>query len=310
MYIRRTGIQKQRRSVLVRVILPIAFVLTGVSSFALLQVEKQLEAAFKPTSSTEAASVASVPQPSGQQEVSAAQLQAQELPYNDVELQGLLYNWAANHNGVDWSVVVKGLGSDKRSASVRPTSWYEPASLYKLLMMRNLLDRYDLRAMQTQKIWSNNGSQSVKTCVEKMLRYSDNNCAETFARYIGWAPIDSKLKQLGLTQTQLNRKDAQFTNAADMATFLEGLYRGDFVSTAEKDFILSNMQQGNWRKGIPAGCVSCTVANKTGDLPNVRHDVGIVNHKGGSYALVVMTSGASYQQIAELTALIHERMAK
>jgi hypothetical protein len=50
--------------------------------------------------------------------------------------------------------------------------------------------------------------------------------------------------------------------------------------------------------------VHCEVANKTGDLSNVRHDAAIINDNGSTYALVIMTNGASYAQIAQLTGQI------
>jgi beta-lactamase class A len=55
------------------------------------------------------------------------------------------------------------------------------------------------------------------------------------------------------------------------------------------------MQVQKYRSGIPAGCNDCTVADKTGDLGFVRHDVAIVQYPGGSYTLAIMTNGAPYQ---------------
>jgi hypothetical protein len=37
----------------------------------------------------------------------------------------------------------------------------------------------------------------------------------------------------------------------------------------------------------------------------VRHDVGIVQYDDGAFALTILTNGASYSQIAELTAQIY-----
>ncbi len=301
-YSRRHGVVKQKRRPYLKIALLVGLAVNGAVFMAGAQLSQQFDSVAE-AQQNQVQEVKEIPLPA-QLATGTPKTSESQVPV-DPELQRILETWAKNHAKQDWSVVFKGLGDDKRYASLRGDSWYVPASLYKLLIMKPLFEKYDVENLESQKINVDGSSKSVKSCVEAMLKWSDNPCGEAMGKYLGWYRVDSSLQKAGLKQTQLNRKDVMFANASDVNKLLEGLYDATMFTSSERDFILKNMQQGNWRKGIPSGCYDCVVANKTGDLSNVRHDSAIVTYPGGAYALTIMTSGAKYSEIAELTKQIH-----
>lgn len=108
-----------------------------------------------------------------------------------------------------------------------------------------------------------------------------------------------------MKNTDLNKTNGAATTVSDTATLLRGLYDSTMFDSASREFVLKSLKEQTWRKGIPAGCVDCVTYNKIGDLGYVRHDAGIIKSADKSYLLVVFTNGASYSQIAELTAQVN-----
>lgn len=227
-----------------------------------------------------------------------------EQPLEDESLQLLLQDWVATHSSQDWSVVVQEAGDDTYSASVRPNSWYVPASVYKLMMTYTLFNRIGFDNMRTTYVTVDGKKQTLDACVDAMLRYSDNPCGEAVGKYLGWFRVEADLHKLGLKNTFVNRKDTMFSTAADAALYMNLLYQGKLFGERETNYVISTLQQQRLRAGIPKGCSDCVVANKTGDLGNVRHDVALIEKGGKKYVLAIFTSGAPYSQIAELTSKV------
>lgn len=244
----------------------------------------------------------------------ATSLQTDDLStpttYLDDNLQQILQTWVDNHHGQDWSVVVQELGGKGRSASVRANSWYEPASIYKLYTAYTVSKTIGLANMDSINLKVSGQKKTVRQCFEAMMLYSDNPCGEAVVGYVGWWRVESDMHKLGLKNTYLNRKDSNFTTSEDANLFLQKLYGGQLFSTADRDYVLGLMQKQQLRSGIPAGCEGCAVANKTGDLSNVRHDAAIIQSGGKTYVLTIFTSGAKYTDIATLTKEINDYMTK
>lgn len=224
----------------------------------------------------------------------------------DPGLKEILNSWAAKNPNQKWGVVVQGVGEEKRFAKLNPDEVFRSASLYKLLLMYPLLQKHPV-----EKFGSiNTAAGKLSDCATLMLKTSDNPCGEAVGVYVGWPNADVKLKEIGLKNTKLNSSTGPTTTANDINTYLKELHSGPKFSQEGRDFIISTLRNQIFRKGIPTGCNGCLVADKIGDLTFVRHDVGIVEHPGGTYLLSILTSGASYSQIAQLTAQIHEYMSK
>jgi hypothetical protein len=228
---------------------------------------------------------------------------------HSAQVQAVLNSWIASHSSQKWSVVVQGLGSDPTKASVNPANSYNTASVYKLFLMYPLFKAYDLNSLAGATVTvDGRGVTNLKTCVELAIKNSDNPCGEAIGRRLGWGKSTTLLRQLGMSKTDLNTPNAISTTAADTNLFLQKLNAGQLMSPDEQQYLLALLQQQKYRSGIPAGCPSCIVSDKTGDLGSVRHDVGIVQYSGGSYSLTIMTNGAPYSQIAQLTSQIQQQM--
>jgi hypothetical protein len=220
-------------------------------------------------------------------------------------VQAILDAWAGSHLSQKWSVVVQGLGSDKTQASINGAVKYDPASVFKLYFTYTLFQRNSLDSLANNFVnVDGRGSVNMKGCLDLMIKNSDNPCGVAMGNRLGWGKTTKALKNLGILNTDLNNPSGLTTTAADVNTFLQKLSVGQLMPQEDQQYLLNLMQQQRYRSGIPAGCNGCVIADKTGDLGFVRHDVAIVQYPGGSYTLAIMTNGASYSQIAQLTSQI------
>jgi hypothetical protein len=221
------------------------------------------------------------------------------------KVQAVLDSWAAGHSSQKWSVVVQGLGDDKTNASLNPSTVFGTASVYKLYFMYPLFQSYTLDSIGTTTL-SIDGRPptSMQACVELALKVSDNPCGEAIGYKVGWGKATTALRKIGMASTNLNSNSGPTSTAADTNLFLQQFYNGQLTTPEQRQYVMGLMQQQKYRSGIPAGCPGCTVADKIGDLSGVRHDVAIVQYQAGAYTLAIMTNGATYAQIAQLTSQI------
>jgi len=225
-------------------------------------------------------------------------------------LQNVLDTWTANHTDHTWSVSVQGLGGDKRLASVNKNFVLPTASVFKLLLTPKLFANYSLDSLADKTVAVDGREDtSLKNCVELMIRVSDNPCGVAVGNLLGWSRSNTVIRSLGLTHTNLNNPSGPTSSAGDLTLFLTKLQSGQLFDAGTTNYLLDLMQHQDLRSGIPAGCADCTVADKTGDLGSVRHDVAIVTYPGGQYVLSIFTDGASYGQMAQLTSQIQAVMS-
>lgn len=283
-----------------------AVMVAGASMLAVMQFSEQLERVL----SDKPAQAAAVQPPQSYLPLKplSATHEISEASQIDPKLQAVLDEWAVRHENQDWSIVVQGLNGDNRRATTRAASWYQPASVYKLMMTYSLFSRYNLSDLDKVYVRVGRDSVSLKTCADVMLRYSDNNCGEAIGKHLGWWRVESDLQKAGFKNTFVNRKDSMFSTAADASSFMARLFEGKLMGDNERNWIIKVLGEQRQRGGIPTGCRGCAVANKPGDLGNVRHDVAVVQSGGRTYVLAIFTSGAPYAKIAEITAKINAQM--
>ena len=151
---------------------------------------------------------------------------------------------------------------------------------------------------------------SVRQAIERMITISDNSPALALVRLLDAHQINATMVALGLANTRLNTplpeeertSSSNVTTASDIATLFAGLARGQIVSPGASRDMLAVLarQQINDRlpAGVPAGV---TVAHKTGDLPGVSHDAGIIWALSGPRVVVMLTSDfASFDDVTTL----------
>ena len=92
------------------------------------------------------------------------------------------------------------------------------------------------------------------------------------------------------------------TNARGLLELYTALGRGNVASPSSTREMIDILLRQEFNDAIPAGLpVDVRVAHKTGWIPEIDHDGGIVLPPGGSpYVLVVLTGGVEDQQVTRL----------
>jgi beta-lactamase class A len=142
-----------------------------------------------------------------------------------------------------------------------------------------------------------------------MVAVSDNTAANILIERVGKDNVNTMLRGLGLTKTMLRRKMMDFAAARrgednistpqEMVRLLEAIYKGKILNKElNEQFVkqLSTLKESYIPHDLPPGV---QVANKPGNLQNVRTDSGIVFVKGRPFAISVMTADARDERAAE-----------
>lgn len=208
------------------------------------------------------------------------------------------------------SVIIRDLGSGERVA-IREREIFPAASLIKICVLlafyKKVEDGFDLAERIILKKEEQTGGFGVLKELEPglaltwrdlatlMIILSDNTAANCLIDRLGMEEINQTIYELGLFDTHLMRRmmdeEAKrrgfenVTSAADVETMyrtiLDSRYREDMLK------ILLGQQCNN---KLPAFFGEHNgFAHKTGDLPGVEHDAGILFYKGKAVFAVVMT---------------------
>jgi len=134
-----------------------------------------------------------------------------------------------------------------------------------------------------------------------MITISDNTAANILLNLVGMQAINVTMQQLGLTSTWFERKFIDFearkagrdnwTTAGDMALLLSYLSAG---SLPDHEHLLNILLCQNDRTLLPAYWgEEVPFAHKTGELPGILHDAGILyppDMTSTPFIIIVMTS--------------------
>lgn len=224
---------------------------------------------------------------------------------NIVDLQPVLDKWSKDHPNQQWAVAAKSLTGPSFDARINADRQFESASIYKLFLTLPLFYQIPVEQQPQINVSVNGGKKSLATCVDLMLRLSNNECGEAIGSYVNWKKADEALKKEGFNHTEFTQRDGIKTSAGDTAAFIEAL-NGDMFTRTAKETIMQSLYQQRYRDGIPAGCPGCVVANKTGQIDDVVHDAALVKYKGGTYVLVIFSQNGNFKQIAQLTGQIQQ----
>jgi len=138
-----------------------------------------------------------------------------------------------------------------------------------------------------------------------MTIVSDNTATNAVIDLVGMERVNRFCARVGLKATVLRRKmmDADAvrlglentTTARDQATLLDAIAWRDLLPAPLRAFALQALEQQQFNDGLPAllpdGAI---VAHKTGELPGLRHDVGILTAANGRQAVVAaLVSGVA-----------------
>ncbi|MDX1614141.1 MAG: serine hydrolase [Candidatus Promineifilaceae bacterium] len=135
-----------------------------------------------------------------------------------------------------------------------------------------------------------------------MIVVSDNSAANLLIDALGGLrELDASMKRRGFEQSRLRRylgdesarqrgQDNVMT-AADVALVLERIALGEGLPPNVTDHLLSLLMGQQLCAKLPANLpLNTTIAHKTGELPGIEHDAGILYHGPAATIVVVMTS--------------------
>lgn len=206
---------------------------------------------------------------------------------------------------------------------------FEAASLYKLGVMLAVFDAAaagDLNLDDPISIpdwavsasdWSVYYPGDVVTgwdALEAMITLSDNPSALVFMQMLGVDRINRVLKSYGLDSTHVDWW-APTTTPADVLKIFDLIDAGRAVSPQASEQMRQMLLRQRDNRRIPAGLPPDTpVAHKTGSLPGIAHDAGIIYLPGGPVILVAMTAdlsdyAAGEEAIARLARLVADYFA-
>jgi beta-lactamase class A len=225
-----------------------------------------------------------------------------------------------------YGVAIKDLNSGS-GVLIDPDSEYEAASLFKLSVMYEVFKQRDqgrLALSEVLTLTERHASYDLGTidrpagspielreALERMITISDNSSAILLTDRVGALNINQDIQGLGMSHTRL-RIDDLTTSPGDMLTFFEMLARGRGSSPEASAEMVHMLARQRVNDRIPRLLPrSAVVAHKTGNLPGVVNDAGIVYAPGASFVFVVLVQETpnetqATQAIADLALLAYE----
>lgn len=145
---------------------------------------------------------------------------------------------------------------------------------------------------------------SLRDLLTLMIVVSDNTAANVCIDRVGMQAVNQTMASLGLARTQLRRKMMDFEarqrgidnwiTAADAARLLELVATKAVLTAPMCDLAIDILSRQQVRDRLPRLLpAEVRVAHKTGELPGVRHDVGILFLPQGPVVVSALTADFS-----------------
>lgn len=173
---------------------------------------------------------------------------------------------------------------------------------------------------------------SVQDLITLMIVLSDNTASNLCIDKVSMKAVNETATSLGLLHTRLNRKMMDFearragrenwTSARDMARLLELLATKRILSRTSCELAVDILSRQQLRDRLPRYLpAEVRVAHKTGELPGLRHDAGILFLNRGPVVIAVLTAefatpasqglvgGEGSELIAAIGRLIYDTLA-
>lgn len=203
------------------------------------------------------------------------------------------------------------------------------ASLYKLAVLAEAERRVDtgelhysdIITIEPEDITEDGSFELAGTeltldqALEAMITISDNGAALALWHVLGPENINATLARVGVKDFHvfLNFDEDNVATPRAVGTLLTLLAKRQLISAAASDRMLARLerQQINDRlpAELPAGVV---VAHKTGNLPGITHDAGIIYTPSGPRVVVAMTWDAydadAYSFIANVGSIVYSTL--
>lgn len=221
-----------------------------------------------------------------------------------------------DNDKMKYSLYVEDLKTNKVMFDINSDAEVSSASMIKLFIMAEAYNQIYKNKFMEQKIVNideNNivgGSiiknlssycYSIKDLIFLMMNLSDNTATNQIIDILGMENINNFITKQGLKSTVIDRKMMDFekkkqgfdniTSANDIAYILKKIYYKDLIS---KDSCIEMMnimkkQMDNRMMARNIDKSKVKIYHKTGNIPFVNHDAGIVSLKNRDYLFVMLT---------------------
>lgn len=204
-----------------------------------------------------------------------------------------------------FGVYVRDISRGKTILEVDANRSFPAASTYKIFVAQSMIEA----VAAGERTWSDRflGSLNLGECFDEMIVESDNACPELWLEQVGPEAVQKRVRALGLTDTTVEW-GAMRTTAADLGRAIEQLVVGEALPRAGRERLRSAMESQEFREGVPAGIPVAKVADKVGFLDEHLHDAALISSPKGDFVMVILTSNASWEEIAEVAALIYSEL--
>lgn len=266
-------------------------------------------------SATQAGGIPSVPEPS------AAENPDQFQNEREARWQALVEEHLGGLPG-DFGVVVKDMENGDTFA-LNGDKPYATASLYKLWLATVVLRRGEVGTLDLEEVatieprhmaqseFDEQLTAGMEVSLERSLWFlitlSSNSAALLLNDYVEWSELNALLSELGFAGSRMApdrslpalgdwRDDSASSTPNEVQRFFELAYSGKLVSEAvsgEMMYLLRNQQiDDRLSRRLPQGVA---MAHKTGNLPGVIADAGIIFGPDTDLYVGVMSAGADYE---------------
>ena len=164
---------------------------------------------------------------------------------------------------------------------------------------------------------------TYRELAERMITVSSNLATNILIQEVDARRVTETMRALGADSIEVLRgvEDipafeaglSNTTTARDLGVIMTALAQGQSAGPEATAAMISMLQRQQFREKIPAGVPStAVVANKTGNITRISHDVAIVDPgTPDAYVLVVLTRGIedemeSADLIADVSRLVYE----
>lgn len=231
-----------------------------------------------------------------------------------------LFKQTVDRTGGEWGLVFKDLDSDL-TVALNPDRVFASASLIKLpvlisamiaasdgsidLSTRLELDHSEISEEDRDGSGviihlSNPVSLTIRDLCVLMIITSDNFATNAIIDLLGMSYINGILQRLGLRDTRINHRIADFEQLKDVNTnpitagevsqLLEAVYTRQLPHSSTIEEILQKQIYGTRIPLLlPYEDDDLLVAHKTGTLRTIAHDAGILRTSKGAYVLCILT---------------------
>ncbi|HEY9326391.1 MAG TPA: serine hydrolase [Candidatus Limnocylindria bacterium] len=203
------------------------------------------------------------------------------------------------------------------------------ASLYKLAVMveaerrveAGQLHYSDIITIEDEDITEDGSFElsgtelTLDEALEAMITISDNGAALALWHVLGPENINATLERIGVKDFHvfLNFAEDNIATPRAVGTLLTMLAKRQLISAAASDRMLARLERQQINDRLPAELPQgVVVAHKTGNLPGLTHDAGIIFTPSGPRVVVAMTWDAfdadAYAFIANVGSVVYSAL--